>query len=39
MNHKVLIIDGDKVQTDLLKEALEREKHEVTVAENGTVSM
>lgn len=39
MNHKVLIIDGDKIQTDLLKEALEREKHEVTVAENGTVAM
>lgn len=39
MNHKVLIIDGDKNCTAALKEALEKEKHEVTVAENGAVAM
>lgn len=39
MNHKVLIIDGDKMCTSALKEALEKEKHEVAVAENGIVAM
>lgn len=39
MNHKILIIDGDKSCTASLREALEREKHEVAVSENGTTAM
>lgn len=39
MNRKVLIIDSDKSCTTALREALEREKHEVAVSENGATAM
>lgn len=39
MNHKVLIIDGDRTCATALKEALEKEKHEVAISENGASAM
>ncbi len=39
MNHKVLIVDGDKSCAAALKNALEKEKHEVAVSESGDLAI